>query len=814
MRRQPTIFTRALLSGAATLLLTLVFLIPARYQATTEAHPLEQATAFDTPTITWTPIPPAPSLSVQDPNQSVTTGTSVLYSFTLSNVGGTGGTFRISILPGPGGTVTGVTVFASTSSIGVDPNNAQPFQVTVFVPASSPAGVDTRIVRATSASDPSKTSDVLITTTISTATPTPTNTPTETATPSPTTTTTPTGTAGPVCQDDFEYDGNIANAKEIHPDVAQTHAICPRGDEDWMFFGGISGKVYTIDVPAMKEGLDLSLGLYDSQGNLLAFNDDFPRGNDASDIKPRIQSFRIPANGRYYIRVRDNAGSGGTDLIYNVILSSESFGPTPTLIPELCTDRFEPDGVPEQARLIVIRETQPDHTLCPSGDADWVRFFAKTGARYALRVDSKQRPGADPVMVLTDRDGVSILDFSDDTGGTLDPRIEFSPQVDGFYFAQIKNVGDIGNQFISYDLFFDPISIGGGTPAPEITPTSPPPAETPAPTETGTGTTGTVTPTETGTAATETPTDEFPTAEVPTDSTPCDINNPEYPICLTPTPAFNRIGAPKGQPKFVNGPAKAFVDPAFGKVWSHTDQPIASKQANRSWMWGPTGLVGRAEMYDQSNGGVRQVQYFDKARMEITDWNRNRSNPWFVTNGLLVRELVEGRMQVGDATFLKRTPAQITIAGDADDGAGPTYASFTRLTGRVDSRVGKNVTEVLLRNGSTTPSTTQPAIRLAYYVPETGHNIAQVFWDFLQTRGPVGDGKKDDLLVDWIFAMGYPISEPYWTHVKVGGVEKDVLVQAFQRRVLTYTPANPKGWQVEMGNAGRHYYQWRYGKQP
>jgi hypothetical protein len=62
--------------------------------------------------------------------------------------------------------------------------------------------------------------------------------------------------------------------------------------------------------------------------------------------------------------------------------------------------------------------------------------------------------------------------------------------------------------------------------------------------------------------------------------------------------------------------------------------------------------------------------------------------------------------------------------------------------------------------------------------------------------------------------MGYPISEPYWARAKVGGVEQDVLVQAFQRRVLTYTPSNPSGWQVEMGNVGRHYYQWRYGRQP
>jgi hypothetical protein len=48
--------------------------------------------------------------------------------------------------------------------------------------------------------------------------------------------------------------------------------------------------------------------------------------------------------------------------------------------------------------------------------------------------------------------------------------------------------------------------------------------------------------------------------------------------------------------------------------------------------------------------------------------------------------------------------------------------------------------------------------------------------------------------------------------VQVGGSERDVLIQVFQRRVLTYSPDNPEGWQVEMGNVGRHYYFWRYGE--
>ncbi len=44
----------------------------------------------------------------------------------------------------------------------------------------------------------------------------------------------------------------------------------------------------------------------------------------------------------------------------------------------------------------------------------------------------------------------------------------------------------------------------------------------------------------------------------------------------------------------------------------------------------------------------------------------------------------------------------------------------------------------------------------------------------------------------------------------MAGVERPVLFQVFERRVLTYNPANEPAFRVEMGNVGQHYYQWRY----
>jgi hypothetical protein len=44
----------------------------------------------------------------------------------------------------------------------------------------------------------------------------------------------------------------------------------------------------------------------------------------------------------------------------------------------------------------------------------------------------------------------------------------------------------------------------------------------------------------------------------------------------------------------------------------------------------------------------------------------------------------------------------------------------------------------------------------------------------------------------------------------VGGKDYPVLIQAYQRRVMTYTPGFPAGWRVQQGNVGQHYFEWRY----
>jgi hypothetical protein len=272
-----------------------------------------------------------------------------------------------------------------------------------------------------------------------------------------------------------------------------------------------------------------------------------------------------------------------------------------------------------------------------------------------------------------------------------------------------------------------------------------------------------------------------------------------------------------------DGRRNQFADTAFRTVWTRTD--AESVRGGRSWYWGPGPWFDYAEFYRQSPNGLRTVQYFDKARMEINN-PADRSFQSGVTNGLLVVELASGQLKrgndPGDVDF--RQPADVPVAGNPknDNPNGPTYASFAGVATinsngyRDGSKLGQRVATTIDKGGNLAfrqdLADAHPETEIAQYNSITGHNIPRVLWDFLTLQGPYVDGGavRRGTVVDWTFAMGLPISDAYWTRARVGAAEKDVLVQLFERRVLTYTPDNPAGYKVEMGNVGQHYFQWRY----
>jgi hypothetical protein len=248
---------------------------------------------------------------------------------------------------------------------------------------------------------------------------------------------------------------------------------------------------------------------------------------------------------------------------------------------------------------------------------------------------------------------------------------------------------------------------------------------------------------------------------------------------------------------FVAQGADQYASAAFQQQWNTVEAVIPN-------FWGPlaTARNGQTEQYAEGvlNGqpGVRLVQYFDKARMEQTNTDRP------VTNGLLTVELKSGQLQIGDNSFQPLNPAFIGIAGDPNV-PGPTYASLAKLPEKSPQQTGGVNLGYDIPSQTFVPVTpsTDPAMQFVTYQSDSGgrfgQSIPSAFWDFLQAI-PGG----------WLTTMGYPISPAFAATVQVNGAATPVFVQAFQRRVLTYTASNQAAFRVEFGNIGQHYYTWRY----
>jgi hypothetical protein len=263
-----------------------------------------------------------------------------------------------------------------------------------------------------------------------------------------------------------------------------------------------------------------------------------------------------------------------------------------------------------------------------------------------------------------------------------------------------------------------------------------------------------------------------------------------------------------GLPPAVRGQESGFAHPAFLRWWAETDAEVAAGRATYSWIWGPAPLTpGRTEPYAEAAGGQRLVQYFDKGRMELT---AAATQP---TSGLLARELMTGQLQVGSREYQSRAPAAITVAGDVGNETGPTYAALGSLISRPPLDAGVAVTQVVDSIGAVGADAVlaRHQVVTADLIPETQHRLASVFSAYFRGEplpNTEGQPRETAPFEPWYTITGLPITEAYWSRVPVAGELRDVLVQAFERRILTYTPANPAGSQVEMGNTGQHYLAW------
>lgn len=200
----------------------------------------------------------------------------------------------------------------------------------------------------------------------------------------------------------------------------------PAGDVDWFRLHVEQGQRYSLALAGIEDAngqaVDPMLGIYDAQGNQLAFNDD-ANGSLNSALRYTPQS-----TGEVFVEARAfNSEATGR---YRLGVSSET---------------APPDDVGNDAstrgRVAVGRTTTGN--IESEGDVDSYRFSARTGNRYTVSLAGTGAEGGlgDPLLRVVDAEG-NELASNDDSEGSLNSQLEFIPRSNGNVFIEARGYGD------------------------------------------------------------------------------------------------------------------------------------------------------------------------------------------------------------------------------------------------------------------------------------------------------------------------------------------------------------------------------------
>lgn len=169
------------------------------------------------------------------------------------------------------------------------------------------------------------------------------------------------------------------------------------------------------------------------------------------------------------------------------------------------------------------------------------------------------------------------------------------------------------------------------------------------------------------------------------------------------------------------------------------------------------------------------AQYFEKGRIE--DHRNAETNPaWQFMYGRLTAELMD-------------LAPNHSITG--------TPVSFVDVQRRADPQLRHpfSARDVLNLTMGQTPEQSgimvpyDPQLRAA-----PGYIVPHYFWTYIN-EASLFPGS-------WLHDIGLPMTDAFTTTVVKNGQSREIVMQAFERAVLTCDPQNPAGWQVERGNIG------------
>ena len=167
-------------------------------------------------------------------------------------------------------------------------------------------------------------------------------------------------------------------------------------------------------------------------------------------------------------------------------------------------------------------------------------------------------------------------------------------------------------------------------------------------------------------------------------------------------------------------------------------------------------------------------QYFEKARIE--DHSRaGITGIWAIMYGRLTADLIEQR-SMSAVNGSNVTYAGLAILGDPA-GRQPAPDGFTQGT---------------LSGPDGTFIPVDPQLGYA-----TGYTVPIGFWQYMNRADLFPGG--------WLHDLGLPLTPPFQAQAFKNGEQRAIVMQAFERNVLSYDPLNPTAWQIEKANSGTDY---------
>jgi hypothetical protein len=177
------------------------------------------------------------------------------------------------------------------------------------------------------------------------------------------------------------------------------------------------------------------------------------------------------------------------------------------------------------------------------------------------------------------------------------------------------------------------------------------------------------------------------------------------------------------------------------------------------------------------------AQYFEKGRIE--DHRSETTNPaWAFLYGRLVPEMME-RNPNGSVSTTDTTYADLQARNDVTD-RWPVPNGY---------RPG---TTMMTREGVFIPF--DPQLKA---VP--GYKVPDFFWNYIN--------RTDIFPGGWLHDIGLPMTDAFESSVVKNGERRGIIMQAFERTVLTYDSENPAQWRTERGNIGADALPFRPGIQ-